>query len=81
MAVVGAQCLRWGTVSPGAVITFARRVIVDGAGGLRRGWQLLFLALLPIGGSPGQSQENHMVTTTVWTHSRRLWRKGWVQSL
>lgn len=34
VAVLGAQCLRWGTVSLGAVVTVTRRVIMDTAGGL-----------------------------------------------
>lgn len=76
MAVMGDRCLRWGTVGPVAVVTVARRVM-DSAAGLRRGWRLLSLSLFRIGGSQGQGQENHVITTTVGTHSRRFWREGW----
>lgn len=72
VAVTGGRCLRWGTAGPGTVGTVARRA-VDGARRLRGGRRLLSLPPFPTGGS--RAQENHVITTTVWTHSRRFWRK------
>jgi len=69
VVVMGGQGLGWGTASPVAGVTVARRV-VDSARGLRRGHQLLFLSPLPTGGSRGHGQKNHVITATVWTHSR-----------
>lgn len=72
--VTGAQCLRWAVLGPVMVVTMARRV-ADRAGRRRGSQRLLSLFLLPVGGSPGHSQENHVVTTTIRTHSRRFWRE------
>lgn len=69
MVVMGGQGLGWGTASPIAGVTVATRV-VDSTQGLRKGRGLLFLSPLPTGGSRGHSQKNHVITTTVRTHSR-----------
>lgn len=79
VVISGDWCLRWGLISPD-VVAVVRRV-TDGASRLRGSWRLLSLPTLLAGGSRGQSQENHVIATTVWTYSGRFWKEGWAQSL
>lgn len=75
MTISEARHRRWGPIRPAAVVTVVRRVM-DSAGRLQGSWRWFVLSMLPVGGSQGPSQENHMITTTVWTHGRRFWKEG-----